>query len=257
MAAIFLPACLGLAIHIGGDLITSYGLMLFAPFSTERYSLSLAFVIDPWFSLIIIAGLLASWFYPKQRIAAIAALTGLTGYVLFLWALHTQAVGIAKTHASTIPHARISVLPQPLSPFHWKIIIRQNENYHVARINLIKKNDREQDHTNQWLLSRMAAAYRPIAENHWQLLKQFGENPAQSSDIRQAWLDPAFEPFRTFSKYPVLQYVDHTETSFCYWFYDLRFKFPELPPSFIFGLCRQNSESNWQMVRHRGLFYID
>ena len=87
--------------------------------------------------------------------------------------------------------------------------------------------------------------------------KQFGENPAQSSDIRQAWLDPAFEPFRTFSKYPVLQYVDHTETSFCYWFYDLRFKFPELPPSFIFGLCRQNSESNWQMVRHRGLFYID
>lgn len=77
----FIPACLGLAIHIAGDLVTSYGLMLFAPFSTERYSLPLVFVIDPWFSLIIIAGLVTSWLYPDQRTTARAALTGLGIYV--------------------------------------------------------------------------------------------------------------------------------------------------------------------------------
>ncbi|MCP5274161.1 MAG: metal-dependent hydrolase [Burkholderiales bacterium] len=253
----FLPACLGLAIHIAGDLVTSYGLMLFAPFSTERYSLPLAFVIDPWFSLIIIAGLLASWLFPDKKTAAIAALTGLTGYILLLWLLHDQAHDFANQHAKPIPHARISVLPQPLSPFHWKIIIRHNEGYHIAHINLIKKADLLLGNQNQWLFPRMAAAYRPIAENNWQFIKQFGENPAQANTIRQAWLDPAFEPFRSFSKYPVLQRVDQTETGLCYWFYDLRFKFPELPPSFIFGICRQNHKSDWQMVRHRGLFYID
>ncbi|MDO8334839.1 MAG: metal-dependent hydrolase [Nitrosomonas sp.] len=55
-----LPVCLGIAIHIVGDLITSYGLMLFSPLSTERFSLPLVFVIDPWFSLIIIVGLVLS-----------------------------------------------------------------------------------------------------------------------------------------------------------------------------------------------------
>ncbi|GJL76317.1 metal-dependent hydrolase [Nitrosomonas sp.] len=253
----FLPACLGLIIHIAGDLITSYGLMLFAPLSTERYALPLVFVIDPWFSLIIIASLSVSWFYPDRRTAAIAALIGLTGYVAFLWTLHTQATGIAKRHAETMPHARISVIPQPLSPFHWKIIIRQNESYHVALVDLKKNDNHRSDLPGQWLLSKMTAAYRPITENNWQLYQQFGKNPVQHAYIREAWLHPAFEPFRTFSKYPVLDRIDHSDNRLCYWFYDMRFKFPELPPSFLFGVCRRNNASDWQMFRHRGLFYID
>jgi len=99
--------------------------MLFAPFSTQRFSLSLVFVIDPWFSLIVIAGLIASWRYPQRRIPAIIALVSLCGYVIFLWTLHQQATEIAAHHvaAEAMPKAQISVLPQPLSPFHWKIII--------------------------------------------------------------------------------------------------------------------------------------
>ncbi len=253
----FLPACLGLIIHIAGDLITSYGLMLFAPFSTERYALPLAFVIDPWFSLIIIAGLSVSWFYPDRRAAAIAALIGLTGYTVFLWTLHIQATGIAEHRAETMPHVHISVLPQPLSPFHWKIIIRQDESYHVALVDLKKSDNHRSSLPDQWLLSKMAAAYRPITENNWQLYQQFGGNPAQHAHIQDAWLHPAFEPFRAFSKYPVLERIDHSDSRLCYWFYDMRFKFPQLPPSFLFGVCRQNNASDWQMFRHRGLFYID
>lgn len=105
------PICLGIAIHIAGDFITSYGLMLFAPFSTERFSLPLVFVIDPWFSLIIIAGLIISWRYPRQRIAAMAALACLCGYVIF-YGLCTgkpsksaSAMPIPKLfHKRTLPH---------------------------------------------------------------------------------------------------------------------------------------------------------
>jgi len=254
----YLPTCLGLAIHIAGDLITSYGLMLFAPFSTERYSLPLVFVIDPWFTLIIIAGLLTSWLNPNQKITAITALLGLSGYVLFLWTLHTQAVGFARHHADAIPHTDISVLPQPLSPFHWQIIIRQGKNYHIALINLRKTSaSHQQDISNEWLLSKIATAYRPSTENSWQLYPQFGENLVLSKQVQNAWLQPAFEPFRTFSKYPILARIDRSEKKLCYWFYDMRFKFPELPPSFLFGICRLDNEPDWQMLRHRGLFYID
>lgn len=255
----FLPACLGLAIHIAGDLITSYGLMLFAPLSTERYALPLVFVIDPWFSMIIIAGLLLSWFYPTKRKAAVIALTSLTLYIFFLWTLHEKAFGIAKNHADThaIPYEHINVLPQPLSPFYWKIIIRQDENYHVALINLRHINPILQTDSYKWLLPKMAAAYRPVMENNWKLYQRFGEDPALSRHIREAWQHPSFKPFRAFAVFPILERVDRSEKRLCYWFYDMRFKFPELPPSFRYGLCRQDGQTDWQMERHRGLFYID
>lgn len=75
--------------------------------------------------------------------------------------------------------------------------------------------------------------------------------------VREAWLHPAFEPFRAFAVLPVLERSDTSEPGSCVWFYDLRFKFPELPPSFRYGMCRQDDHSDWQMVRQRGLFYID
>lgn len=251
------PACLGLAIHIAGDLITSYGLMLFAPFSTERFSLPLVFVIDPWFSLIIIAGLVASWHYPQQRIPAIGALIVLCSYTIFLAILRQQAITAANQyiHTHTMPQAHISVLPQPLSPFHWKIIIRHDDDYHLAHVNLLSFDHQQQQTT--WLLTKMAAAYRPVVENNWQIQQQFGGNPAEIMLAREAWLHPVFAPFRAFAQFPVLERIDISEQGQCAWFYDLRFKFPELPPSFRYGVCRQYDYSEWQMFRQRGLFYID
>lgn len=255
----FQPACLGLAVHIAVDLITSYGLMLFAPFSIERYTLSLIFVIDPWFSLMIILGLLVSWFYPKQRIGAIIAMAGLIIYIIFLWTLHEKAVAFAKNHADAqaLAYEHINVLPQPLSPFHWKIIIRQGDNYHVALINLWQTPSISQADSGKWLLSRMAAAYQPVTANNWQLYKQFGDNPTLSGLIQEAWRHPSFKPFRSFAEFPVLEYVEYSEKRICFWFYDMRFKFPALPPSFRYGICRQQDPSVWKMQRHRGLFYID
>lgn len=252
-------ACLGIAIHIAGDLITSYGLMLFAPFSTQRFSLPLVFVIDPWFSLIIVTGLIASWCYPQRGIPAIAALLVLCGYVIFLFTLHQQAAAIAARHAEsrTISHPQIDVLPQPLSPFHWKIIIRDRETYHLADINLRDSGGQQKSTPSNWLLTKMAVAYRPVTERNWQTQQQFGNDPVNSALIRDAWLAPAFAPFRAFTQFPVLDSVDVQGQKFCAWFYDLRFKFPALPPSFRYGACRENDQADWRMVRQRGLFYID
>jgi len=257
----FTPACLGLAIHIAGDLMTSYGLMLFAPFSTERYSFPLVFVIDPWFSLIIIAGLIASWFYPHQRITAMAALAGLGIYVCSLSTLYHQAIAVAQHYAKThaLHHTTVSVLPQPLSPFHWKLIIRHNGNYHIARIHLRKTAplSGHESAADLWPWQKIAAAYRPVTENAWTEYHQFGDDPRSRDVIRNAWNAPVFEPFRAFSAFPVLERVEKSDQRLCYWFYDLRFEFPGLPPSFRYGICQQKSETDWHMLRQRGLFYID
>lgn len=257
----FIPACLGLVIHIVGDLITSYGLMLFAPFSTERYSFPLVFVIDPWFSLIIIAGLVTSWLYSHQRVTAVVALTGLGIYVFFLSTLYHQAISVAQNYVNTnaLHDATVSVLPQPLSPFHWKLIVRRNGNYHVALVDLRKTASLSghESTADLWPWRRIAAAYRPTTENTWIDYYQFGDDPRRRDIIRNAWNAPAFESFRTFSAFPVLERVEEDNSRLCYWFYDLRFEFPELPPSFRYGICRQEGETDWRMLRQRGLFYID
>jgi inner membrane protein len=257
---LFFPAtCCGIAIHIAGDFFTSYGLMLYAPFSTERFSLPLVFVIDIWFTLIMIAGLIASWRFPSRKIPAVLALGGLVGYGIFLWMLQRQAIEIGTRYADvhTLPHAQIDVLPQPLSLFHWKIIIQYNEVYHVTNIDLRHPDNHRQSSTHSWLLTKMAAAYQADTKNNWEVYPRFGEDPIKSEFAKEAWLQPAFESFRAFAVFPVLERIDTAEVISCAWFYDIRFKFPELSPSFRYGMCRQDDSSPWQKVRGRGMFYID
>lgn len=255
----YLPVCLGIAIHITGDLITSYGLMLFAPFSTERFSLPLVFVIDPWFSLIIIFGLFFSWIFPQQKMVAICALIALVSYVATLWSLHERALYIGTTYAKTqaLNAAEVHVLPQPLSPFNWKIILRHESTYHIAHINLWHSKQVQQSTDGAWLLQRMMTTYQPSTDVMWQRWEQFGDYPDKPKLAREAWLQPGFEQFRRFAVFPLLDRADHSEHGHCFWFFDLRFQFPELPPSFRYGMCQKDHQSSWKMRRQQGLFIID
>jgi len=254
----FIPICLGIGIHIVGDLINSYGLMLLAPFSTQRFSLPLAFVIDLWFTAIVVAGLMASLIFPQQKITAICALIGLTGYVVFLWSLHERALNMGINHAMTqgMIHAEVNVLPQPLSPFNWKIIIRSGDVYQIAHVNLWYLEGNQQFDTNAWLLRKMAAAYQPAMQVSWQNLNQFGDHTSEAAFAREAWHQPAFTQFRQFASFPLLDRIDQTENGLCAWFLDLRFKFPELPPSFRYGICRKGNESEWRMHRQQDVFFL-
>ena len=58
-------------IPIAGDLITSYGTMIFAPLSDARFALGTTFIIDLYFSGIIVAGLVASRCWRATRAPAI------------------------------------------------------------------------------------------------------------------------------------------------------------------------------------------
>ncbi len=239
--AFFVVAGLGIAIHIVGDLITAYGLMLFAPFSSDRYFLPLAFLIDPWMTAILIAALLAIRFRPHARGPAIAGLVVLTAYVGLLAHLHVRALEIGSAHAQDrdLTPAEIQALAQPLSPQNRTIIVRDGDTYHMARVALWGGAA-----WRSWLLPEMAAAYRPIPDIEWKVIHRFGDSAETAAFARKAWWQPDFAPVRDFAYLPALSRMEGDAAATCAWFEDLRFKLPALPPYFQFASCR-TADGSW------------
>lgn len=255
----FIPACLGILIHILGDLVTAYGLMLLAPFSTGRFSLPLVFVIDPWFTAIILAGLVLSAIFPEKRIYAATALIGIVAYVSFLGMLHQEAMQVGKAYAAEkmLDQQAVSALPQPLSPFNQMVIIRDGTELHVARVNLRRSTPLKCADSDS-PLCKMAAAYHPLAMASWRSYYMHNnQSPEYAALSHDAWQQLALKSFRQFAQFPVLDGIDHTAQHVCVWFIDLRFKFPGLPPSFRYGACRETGNSAWYLQRQRGAFWID
>lgn len=252
-------AALGIVIHIAGDVITAYGTMLFAPFSERRYSLSLAFVVDPYLTAIIVAALLAAALFPGRRWIAGAGLAGLAAYVGWQGMLHGQAVAVGAGHAQQqgVHAAQTRALPQPLSPLHWQIIVSHGDHYQIAYVSLLR--ERGLVHA-PWpgVLADIAAAYRPAAAAQWQVRHRVGTTPAEITLAQEAWHHPAFAGFRKFALYPALDHVAVTgDGAACVWFVDLRFALPAVAPSFRFGMCRPSADGEWQLQRLRGDFLLD
>ena len=69
--ALYGIVALALFAHIVGDLITSFGTMIFAPLSDWRAAIGTTFIIDLWFSGIIVAGLIGSAVFYRSRVPAV------------------------------------------------------------------------------------------------------------------------------------------------------------------------------------------
>lgn len=250
-------AALGIAIHIGSDLITAYGTQLLAPFSTARFSWPLVFVIDPAVTLILIAGLAAVWRWPARRLAPVAFLV-LASYLGLQAVLQQRAIatGADYARAQRLDAAASHALPQPLSPFHWLIIVQHGDSYHTTRINLAGGR-RASAPATAGFFARLMADFQPVAAATWTRHTRYGELPADRALARPAFEHEAFASFRRFARFLVLDHIETRHDGTCIWFTDLRFSLPGLPPSFRYGLCRTNSDSGWRLARLRGSFYID
>src|SRR5881392_2492316 len=111
--ALYGITAMSIGLHIAGDLITSYGTMIFAPFSDSRPGIGTTFIIDLWFSGIIVAGLIASAIGYRSRWPAIAGLVALVAYVGFQYTQRERALEFAAKHAR--PGARIDAQARPVS----------------------------------------------------------------------------------------------------------------------------------------------
>lgn len=231
----------GIAAHIAGDWITSFGTMVFAPLSDWRAALSTTFIIDLWFSGIIIAGLLGSWLWRKARWPAVAGLGVLCAYVVFQFAMQQRAVDFGEQFSkqSGLRNARVSALPRPLSPFNWMVVVEAEERYHYSLISLSAREAPPPLAPDAGFFTRLAAPYLPLDKAQWVRADRWGAS-AQSTLAREVMAHPQFAFFNWFAQYPALYRVDSGNPHTCAWFQDLRFFTPGRTAwPFRYGMCRE------------------
>jgi inner membrane protein len=236
--SLYLVCCLGLGIHIAGDVITSYGTMIFSPITNWRASLDTTFIIDPIFTGIIITALLGSFLYKHRQRAAAAGLVALIFYLgLQTWA-HQRALQIGEQAAMSNRwrDATISAIPQPLSPFHWKIIVEHKEHYHVA---LVRQFGQDYDLSDEdGFFLQLWASYQPHTSLVWRREDRYGYDRYKARLIKTAWYSDANADFRRFARFPALSTKRQLSRN-CHWFSDLRFVIPGRTNTnlFTFSVC--------------------
>lgn len=246
--AYFGVIALAIGIHIAGDWITSFGTMILAPFSDWRAALSTTFIIDLWFSGIIIAGLLASWVLRQSRYARWPSVIGmvvLCGYVAFQYVQQQRAVQFGEQYAASIrlTGARVSALPRPVSPFHWMVVVDDGERFHYSMVSLSRREMPPPLAADAGFIARLSAVYLPRDRAQWATAERYGSRE-QGALAREAMAQTQFAFFRWFAQYPVLYRIDAGNPHTCVWFQDLRFFTPGRSGwPFRYGMCRENGGS--------------
>ena len=126
---------LGMAFHSLLDVTNTYGIMLFAPFSTRRYCLEWVFFIDAVVigaSLLALAVLAITVGAPVEMGWQLAA-----GYVAFLGSYWLIKIGLRRRALAVSPPQTLSLLPSALVPWHYLGCSRQERGLLTFKANAL------------------------------------------------------------------------------------------------------------------------
>jgi inner membrane protein len=171
---------LGILSHIVLDLFTSYGTMIFLPFSGQRIAWDTLFIIDVFVFGIIIGGIVLAYRWPSRSIrVGRTALVLLAGYIFVAAAAHQLALVRLRSQVERqqLPATKLAAFPMPFGPLRWSGVVATDEaTYHVIFSLLDRAN-------------RSFRVYHP---------------PHQSPVIRRAEEEDVVALFRWFARFPVV-----------------------------------------------------
>ena len=121
---VWLLTCAMVLLHIWLDVVTTYGTMIFLPFSHERVRLNGVFIID---LLLTLPLLWAVWRWRRKRGLMLLALAWVfvypaTGVGLNAW---HAAQAEARLRAENRQVSHLTVLPDAFSPFFWRVLFEE------------------------------------------------------------------------------------------------------------------------------------
>ncbi len=252
-------AALGIGAHILADLITPYGTMIFAPLSDARYAWSTTFIIDLWFTGIILGGLIACAIWRGSRRPAIIALLILVAYVGFQFVQRERALEFGEAHARAGGFAqyKVDAVPQPPLPFNWNVFVTDTDNQHYSLVSLIRNQPPAALAEAAGFFTRIGAAYRPPEHAVWLTAPRYGSSADDQVLAREAWAHPQFAFYRWFAAHPALYRIDRGAQP-CVWFEDLRFFTPGrgyMP--FRYGMCRDSAGWHAYELSDKGRRAVD
>jgi len=241
--ALYGVTAMALGLHIVGDLITSFGTIVFAPLSDARFAWGTTFIIDLWFSGIILAGLLASAFWRRSRVPALAASAVLVSYVGFQAVLKGQALDYAREVAARQGwQGEVQAMPRAVSPFNWTVYVSDEAAHRFAHVNLRRTEPAPPAHD---LIGRLDAAFLPRDLARWETRTRYGSTGDEQRLAREAWTSPALGFYRWFAGLPAFDGLGTGST--CAWFVDLRFLNPSRDwVPFRYGACREGPGAPWR-----------
>jgi inner membrane protein len=243
----FAVAALSIGMHILGDLITSFGTVVFAPLSDRRVAWNTSFLIDPWLSGIVVAGLAASAILRRSRLPAVLGIAALCAYVGFQALQLQRAIGVGKAYANAhgLEAAVVHAVPRPVSPYNWMVLVETPDDYRYSFVNLNREQPRALE-PDAGFIATLDAPYLPVGMAHWERRPKFGTGEERAAAER-IFHHPEFAFFRWFAAYPVLAQIERGNPAECVWFQDLRFLTPGRDHwPFRYGMCRSDGAEDWQ-----------
>jgi inner membrane protein len=141
-----LLAWLALVTHALLDAFTVYGTQLLLPFSDYPVGLGSVFIIDPLYTVPLLAGLGTALAWRRSRPAAaaranVAGLLASTAYLAWSVAAQAHVEGeVQRSLAATpIEAGRVLVTPTPFNTLLWRIVVMDEGGYHEGFRSLLDR----------------------------------------------------------------------------------------------------------------------
>jgi len=143
-----LLAWLALVTHALLDAFTVYGTQLLLPFSDYPVGLGSVFIIDPLYTVPLLAGVIAAlaWRVRRPEAAVRANAAGLVASTAYLaWSVAAQAHiegEVQRTLAATpVEAGRVLVTPTPFNTLLWRVVVMDDDGYHEGFRSLLDDGD--------------------------------------------------------------------------------------------------------------------
>lgn len=126
---------LGYATHAVLDACTTYGTMLFWPFSYERIAWNTISIIDPLFTLPLLAGVLLAFYRQKPAFAQAGLAWALCYMALGVWQ-RNEAIDMGRALAAERGHTpiRLEAKPSFANIVLWKVVYETATDFHVDAV---------------------------------------------------------------------------------------------------------------------------
>lgn len=126
------------------DWCTTYGTKLFAPFNGHLFSLNNIHIIEPFYTSILLIGVLILLFkkaMPSLKRQKIIRLTLVFSTLYLCWTFVSKGIAnhsfLAQIEAKNIQYEKMMISPTPLNSLLWNGIIKTKEGYYFGSYSLL------------------------------------------------------------------------------------------------------------------------
>lgn len=192
---LFAIALVTVLLHSFMDLTNSYGAKPLWPLGDRWYALDIVFIVDPWITGTLIAGLAAMRLGGGRTAALALCMALLAGYWSGRAYLHERAV--ESFHRQYPEAVKMGAFPAPVNPFKWRMVARTRDAF--------------------W------AGWYDLLDGEWEDLRLYPQEP-ENRYTREAKKDPVAKVFLRFARFPWIS-AERTDGGWVIRMQDLRFSF--------------------------------